>query len=552
MGAVGLGCAALGFDKALSRAHAATPSFDTKVRYPGKELGHLFRDTRQWSAADIAKLPIVGEHDTAIVGSGVAALSCAWKLNQAGMTDFVMLEGPAPLGNASSGTHAFSAYPQGAHYLPVPSRSCMHVRDILQDLGVLVEGINDEAPVYDERYLVHASAERVLHGDKWHSGLVPDLGANSPAAKQWAHVTAELQKLSSLTDSRGTRMFQVPIAQGMRMLDARDNASLAQAWALDSMSFSQWLESQGVTDPTLRWYFDYCCRDEYGADASLTSAWAGVHYFGARHGKAANAQEGAVLTWPNGLGFLAQGLSAKIAPSQRRALTALRIASSAARATASKRAIVVQAASGKVGVIYAQHVVVATPLFVARRLSPESFEGLQDERGLPSSPWLVANFALSRFPAEKSGEALSWDNVVAGSKSLGYIVATHQAIRAAKPDGTVFTAYHALGEKDNRAARKHLVQASPAELVELATVDLDAAYGKDWRKWCKGAELTVHGHAMATPCPGFLSDKVIARARAHNNDKRGLSFAHSDLSGYSVFEEASYWGVQAAQKRLTS
>jgi len=28
----------------------------------------------------------------------------------------------------------------------------------------------------------------------------------------------------------------------------------------------------------LRWYVDYGCRDDYGAPASATSAWAGVHY----------------------------------------------------------------------------------------------------------------------------------------------------------------------------------------------------------------------------------------------------------------------------------
>src|SRR5690606_27426450 len=76
---------------------------------------------------------------------------------------------------------------------------------------------------------------------------------------------------------------------------------------------------------TLRWYFDYCCRDEYGVDASLTSAWAGVHYFCSRHGSARNADTGAVLTWPNGLGFLAQGLYAKVLPAQRRQESALLI-----------------------------------------------------------------------------------------------------------------------------------------------------------------------------------------------------------------------------------
>jgi hypothetical protein len=30
----------------------------------------------------------------------------------------------------------------------------------------------------------------------------------------------------------------------------------------------------------------------------------------------------------------------------------------------------------------------------------------------------------------------------------------------------------------------------------------------------------------------------------------GLQFAHADLSGFSIFEEAQYWGVQAADRVL--
>jgi hypothetical protein len=40
----------------------------------------------------------------------------------------------------------------------------------------------------------------------------------------------------------------------------------------------------GLTDPHLRWYLDYCCRDDYGAGIATVSAWAGIHYFASRHG----------------------------------------------------------------------------------------------------------------------------------------------------------------------------------------------------------------------------------------------------------------------------
>jgi hypothetical protein len=51
------------------------------------------------------------------------------------------------------------------------------------------------------------------------------------------------------------------------------------------------------------------------------------------------------------------------------------------------------------------------------------------------------------------------------------------------------------------------------------------------------------GHAMIRPTPGFLSrkyDPAIPR----------LWCANSDLSGISIFEEAQYRGVRAAESAL--
>jgi hypothetical protein len=53
------------------------------------------------------------------------------------------------------------------------------------------------------------------------------------------------------------------------------------------------------------------------------------------------------------------------------------------------------------------------------------------------------------------------------------------------------------------------------------------------------------GHAMARPVPGFLE------SRKNNGSNKGfLTYANSDLSGFSVFEEAQYRGVTAAARAL--
>jgi hypothetical protein len=46
-----------------------------------------------------------------------------------------------------------------------------------------------------------------------------------------------------------------------------------------------------------------------------------------------------------------------------------------------------------------------------------------------------------------AGCPLAWDNVIHGSPGLGWVVSTHQWLRAAKPAHTVFTAYRALADQ---------------------------------------------------------------------------------------------------------
>ena len=56
------------------------------------------------------------------------------------------------------------------------------------------------------------------------------------------------------------------------------------------------------------------------------------------------------------------------------------------------------------------------------------------------------------------------------------------------------------------------------------------------------------GHAMIRPRPGFVwGGARVAATRPY----RGIYFAHSDLSGIALFEEAFYHGTRAAEAVLT-
>ena len=503
------------------------------VQRPGMELGHRLRD----------RLPMPNptrEHhvEVAILGSGVAGLFAGWRLAQQGYKDFCLLAGPEPLGNAAGSVLGGIPCPTGAHYLPLPSQESTHVRELLADAKVLQGAAQAERPIYDESVLVHAPDERLFIHGAWQEGLVPQQGVDAEARAQISRFLADVESLREARGQDGRRAFVIPLA-----LSSSDPAFTALA----ELSFTAWLKRRGYNAKALYWYLDYCCRDDYGAGIEEVSAWAGLHYFASRGGQAANAESGAVLTWPDGLQPLARHMQQAVGEARQVAGMALRVREH-------KRGVEVlcfDAARNEAFTIHAKRVVLAMPLHVAAHV----LEGLADfgfdkARDLPASAnWLVSNFLLNRFPQEPDPHTpLAWDNVVYQGKGLGWVVATHQWIRQARPAQTVFTAYRALASQAPSTTRAWLAKASAGELLELVAADLQAAYGGDFMQHVERVEITLRAHAMAIPQPGFLQRSGIAALRAA--DQRIL-FAHADLSGFSVFEEAAWWGDRAARRILT-
>jgi hypothetical protein len=127
---------------------------------------------------------------------------------------------------------------------------------------------------------------------------------------------------------------------------------------------------------------------------------------------------------------------------------------------------------------------------------------------------------------------------------LGFVVSTHQDIRVQPPEKTVFSAYVALSDRKASSARHWMASARPEELLALASADLHTAYGAQFASCVERVDITLRGHAMAVPWPGFRNN---AGMRALREVDGPILFAHADLSGFSVFEEAAWWGYRAAQ-----
>jgi glycine/D-amino acid oxidase-like deaminating enzyme len=500
---------------------------------PGMRLGHALRDGRIVPGGPAAanrateKIPIL------IVGGGVAGLSAAYFLSKAGMHDHLLLEmEQATGGNAAWGENAVTRYPWGAHYLPLPTRESSHVRHMLQDFGMLLDGVDTEAPAYDERYFVHAPDERVFDGSQWHEGIFYEDGLAQREKDERRRFGEVMGGYRSAYGADGRKAFAMPAE--LSSMDPKFRQ-------LDSLTMAEWLDANGFKGARLLWYVNYCCRDDFGTGIEKISAWMGVHYFASRGGKGQHAEQGTYLTWPEGLGRLAAELAQR--SGGRREHGFVNRLSDVSRGI---RASVYFPESGEQREIEARTVIWAAPSHVARHAIGNDL--IADRRMLEveSAPWVVANLALKDWPKYRPNAPFSWDNVIMRGQTLGYVVATHQDIVQATHGPTVLTCYDAWSQGGDFAANRRVLEKTDwCTLAGRFLDDLRPAH-PDIDALASRMDIRIWGHAMASPGRGFLSHP--ARNLAKLDGK--LLFAHTDAAGYSVFEEASWLGMRAAQKAL--
>lgn len=469
--------------------------------------------------------------EVVIVGGGIAGLATGYRLHKSGYRDFQLLELEArPGGNASSGRNEVSPYPWGAHYVPLLTEEASAVKRLFEELGVILGHDGAGRPVYNENYLCADPKERLYLYGRWQEGLVPALGIGAEEDKQYKRFFALTDSLKNRKGSDGKRLFSIPI----------DKSSQDEEWlALDDITMSAWMEKEGYDSPRLRWYVDYCCRDDYGTTSTETSAWAGLHYFASRNGVAANADPGDIVTWPEGNGWLANRLAEPIENSITTNALVYDVTDHGDRVTVDYWDQGTQQATR----IATRAVVVATPHFVASRIIQSKKRGYSAD-GFSYAPWTVANITLSKLPSGK-GAPLSWDNVAYDSPLLGYVVATNQ-IPEMKPVKTVLTYYWPLSHLTPVEARKEALGRSHGEWRRIFLTELLHLH-PELEGHVERIDVWVSGHAMIRPTRGFIWGDARKMAL---RQQPPIFTAHSDMSGISLFEEAYTHGVRAAENVL--
>ncbi len=559
------GAAALASTGWLSACDPAVRTLDGGFTGIDIERGHALRDRLERGGAALAPA-VVRRTRVVIAGGGIAGLSAARALRLGGVQDFAVLElEDTPGGNSRGGAVNGIACPLGAHYLPTPGDDAREVQDYLEELG-LRKRVHGRWQ-YDEMALCHSPQERLFFNGHWQEGLLPMAGVGAATLAQYRRFSA------LVTQASRAAPFTMPAMKAW----THGRTVAGEHLALDAVTMHAWLTHNGLDDAHLRWYLDYCCRDDFGAGLARVSAWAAIAYFASRHGFHApteadgskddaerdserDTERDSVLTWPQGNGWLSQQLAAPL-----NAAGQLHTGASVLRIASTRHGVEVDAyiaSTDRVERWVAQRCIVALPLFVASRVVQPAPDFLQQAaRHVRWAPWLVANIHIDAPLHDREGAAPSWDNVLyadAVAGGLGYVDAGHQRLDP-RPAPTVLSYYQALGDMPD--ARRLLAEQPWTHWRDPIMASLSLAH-PDMAERATRMEITRYGHAMAIPLPGTLAllgrmglSAVSAQPVVLSNGERmaltptpgadRLLFAHADWSGYSVFEEAFTRGFAA-------
>ena len=514
-----------GLPSVLAQAYFSRSRIRGEIVGASSSVGHRLR------SGEFPPVTRKESYNVVIVGGGVSGLSALRALKKGGVASVRLLElEPTVGGNSKSGKNAVGSYPWGAHYLPLPSLENRDLIRFLDESGAIVGLTPDHLPIYREEFLSFEMQERIYYDHQWHEGLVPWTRLKGDESDEFRRFFRRMAEFRELKGSDGRRGFTIPLE-----LSSADESIRK----LDAISMAAFLSGEAFHGKELKRYVDYCCRDDYGAPSDLVSAWAGIHYFASRTGRAGNLGSDQVLTWPEGNGWLVERLRQPVESSiQTQALVT--------HVENESDGVLVrywdQRAQASVEV-RAQAVVYAAPRFTAKYSVPEL---KQDFSKLTYSPWMVANLTLKRPLRPRQGVSMAWDNVLLEGIGLGYVNSKHQLIER-YPGRSVLTYYLPLDQESPGQARQAALETDHARWAAQVLKDLEHAH-PDLPDALERADVCVWGHGMIRPTPGYLW----GQARQEFLKPLGrIWFAHSDMSGISIFEEAFYRGNEAARSVLS-
>lgn len=496
---------------------------------PNANAGHLLRNKIKIPAATQTR-----KVKTLIIGSGISGLSAGRWLKKSGEIDFEILELENHTGgNSYFGNNKVSSYPLGAHYITIANNQDELLIDFLKEINVITHFENG-LPYYNDYYLTFDPEERLLINGEWQEGLIPDFGVPATDKKQIRSFLTEVDKLKNIKGTDGKFIFNIPLNLSSNDENYRK---------LDKISFESYLKTKGYNSKYLLWYLNYACKDDYGQKMGQISAWAGLHYFASRRANAANAEQNAILTWPEGNGWIMKQLATDL---QSHIKTSRMCYDITTNADESLTATIFNVENNTTETIMAEKIILCSPQYVNNRLL-KNFEREIDYKQFSYSPWLVANITIYELPDSK-GITLCWDNVAYNTPSVGYVNSAQQHLKISE-DKKILTYYLPLCDFEPAVSRLAAYSRDYEQWLDIIIPELEMIH-PNITEAIENIDIWIWGHGMIAPTKNFIWSENLEKAKQPIADK--IFFAHSDLSGISIFEEAFHQGINAAKQALDS
>ncbi|WET04926.1 NAD(P)/FAD-dependent oxidoreductase [Flavobacterium sp. YJ01] len=463
-----------------------------------------------------------------IVGGGISGLSAARQFHKKGISDFLMVELENHLGgNSSNGENKYSKYPLGAHYLPLPNFQDKELLHFLEEEKIILGYDSKGFPVFDELQLTFAPDERLFYKNNWQEGVVPKEGNSVSDDLEFDKFFKQMDVFRTGKGEDQKYLFDIPL-----YLSSSDQKTRA----LDKITMKKWFQENHFTSEPLYNYIDYCCKDDFGLGIEYVSAWAGIHYFAGRKQDCTPEKHDSVLTWAEGNSRLANHLKKYTKDKSLKNHLVYEVKTDGNKVIAKAFDDV-----NKTSIeIIADKVIMASPQFVNQYL-------IQDRKTFTKdfhyTPWLLATLVVNDL-FDNYSFPLSWDNVIYDAKGLGYVYDQHQTVNQVQ-DKKVITYYYSFSSADLKKTRKELYKKDKEYWKQFVLNDLKVAH-PDIEEYAEDIEVFLLGHGMISPAPGFIFGE--AKKQAKQNIERKIYFAHSDLSGISIFEEAFHQGINVVNE----
>jgi hypothetical protein len=482
--------------------------------FSGEVIGANFKRGHRLLLNDFPKPSREYKRNVSIVGSGISGLSSAYHLKQRGVGDIEIFELEDHFGGKSSSFNGVA--PWGAHYLPLANPQNKSLLSFLSKAEVVLK--QDEKGVHYNPYFLCADPmEKLFIYGRVQDGIVPKNNLSAEDSSNFEKFFEVIEKLRIAKGRDGKFAFDIPMAK---------SSSDDQFLKYDKITMADYIKELGLNSPALRWYIDYCCRDDYGMRIDEISAWAGLHYFSSRRGVGVDTHDDSILTWPEGNNYLASKLKSLSDVSIKNACMLYKMEG--------KRLFFYDFQKDESFTVVSNQIILAIPQFLISRIMGKS-------SSFEYSPWMVANLEVNWD--EEIEASLAWDNVNFHGKGVGFVSANHQNLKRHK-DSNYLTYYWPLTHLEPKQARRFALKRTHEQWCKDILADMTPVI-PDLEKRIKRIDIWPWGHAMVTAPPGFVHGK---RLEAFSHESDFLHFAHTDLGGLSLFEEGFYRGEVAAKR----